>query len=84
MANTTHKGSEFNNISETWDQNEKRRNSGSAPANDAFDETAPAAGLEQVIKQEAAEYDTENKEDQLLSGDRATLNDNVDADDSGE
>ena len=86
MTNETpHKGSEFNNVSETWDQNEKRRNSGNAPNNDnAADETAPAGGLEQVIRQEATEYDRENPEDRILSGDRATTNDAIDADDSGE
>jgi hypothetical protein len=85
MANNTHKGSEFNNVSETWDQNERKRNNGNGPADDnAANETAPAGGLEQVIRREATEYDTESAEDRLLGGNRATFNDATDANDSGE
>lgn len=85
VNNTPHKGSEFNNVSETWDQNERKRNSRNGPNNDTgADETAPAAGLEQVIRREATEYDRENPEERTLSGERATSNDDIDADDSGE
>lgn len=84
MANGTHKGSEFKNVTETWDENERKR--AAAPGGEEINsnDAAPGNDLEQVIRQEAAEYDNENKESQLLSGDRATLNDDVDADDSGE
>ena len=34
--------------------------------------------LQQVISEEAAEYDRDNKEDRLLSGDRASVNDDKD------
>ena len=79
MENNMHKGSEFKNITDTWDENEKKRTD-----KDRASEDVPATGLDQVIKQEAAAYDNENKEEQLLQGDRATINDDVDADDSGE
>ena len=88
MENNMHKGTEFNNIIETWNKNEQNRNSGNVPGNEgaANEEITPAANpLEEVIRQEAAAYDSEIKENQLLGGDRATVNDEtVDAGDSGE
>ena len=84
MANEIRKGSELSNISETWDENERKRASGDAADASSAPDTAPVGNnLEQVIKEEAAEYDTVNKEDRVLGGDRATVDD-VDADDSGE
>ncbi|MCW3112597.1 MAG: hypothetical protein JWR18_993 [Segetibacter sp.] len=83
---TEHKGTEFNNIIETWEQNERDRESGKIAGKDdvAAKEPASSSDLEQVIKQEATEYDNENKENQLLSGDRATVNDDfIGKDDSG-
>ena len=77
MESSTHKGSELNNVSETWDKNERLRekgNGGGTEAN-ASDENAPENELEQLIKQEASEYDNENKENRILGGDRATVND---------
>jgi hypothetical protein len=80
MAKQTHKGSEFNNVNETWDENERRRESGSAPMeNVSSDEVIPASELERMISDEAAEYDQANKEDRILGGDRATVNDDEDA-----
>lgn len=68
MAKNIHKGSEFSNIKETWTQNEKER---------ANRDTHPPAeeSLDQIIEQESSEYDHSNKEERLLSGDRASLND---------
>ena len=80
MENSNHKGSEFNNIIETWEQNEKKKENESSgriedtPAN----ETLAQNDLEQLIKKEAVEYDNVNKEDRVLSGDRATINDEAD------
>ena len=78
MENSTHKGSEMKNVQETWDQNEKLRNEGnvSAVGSDATS-TEPATEIDQVVKQEASEYDHDKKEDRLLSGERATLNDDT-------
>ena len=77
MESSTHKGSELNNVSETWDKNERlreKRNSAGTEGNTS-DEPAPENELEQLIKQEASEYDNENKENRILGGDRATVND---------
>jgi hypothetical protein len=71
----THRGTELNNVKETWDQNERLRQSGEAAGID--DATAGTTGvsreLEQTIREEAAEYDNANKEDRILDGDRATV-----------
>ena len=72
MATNNHKGSELRNVSETWDENERKRESGNAPQ-----EAGAGLGedLERVIKEEATAYDQENSEDKLLSGERASVND---------
>jgi len=77
MENSTHKGSEFNNIIETWNQNEKNgENAKNSPQESALNqEPQPENTLEQLIKQEAAEYDNVNKEERILGGDRATVSD---------
>ena len=80
MAKGIHKGSELNNVSETWDQNERQRESGNAPRREDTDEVSGGNDLEQVIKEEAAEYDNVNKEDRLLSGERASINDDTSGD----
>lgn len=82
MAKNIHKGSELRNISETWDENERKRASGNAPDNDDIS-AGTNSNLDQVIKEEASAYDQQNKEEQLLSGDRATVNDDAN-DASGE
>jgi hypothetical protein len=72
-----HKGTELNNVNETWNENERRRQQGEdSPMSGARgDAGAVPDELQKVIQEEAAEYDNTNKEAQLLSGDRATLND---------
>ncbi len=77
MENNTHKGTELNNVRETWDQNERRRANESAAGTEGNtpDNAGAENDLEQLIKQEASEYDHVNKENRLLSGDRATVND---------
>ena len=76
MESSTHKGSELNNVSETWDKNERlREKRNSETEGNTLDEQAPENELEQLIKQEASEYDNENKENRILGGDRATVND---------
>ncbi|HEY1114334.1 MAG TPA: hypothetical protein VGE66_12265 [Chitinophagaceae bacterium] len=71
MAKGIHKGTELNNIQETWNENERRR----AAGEDVGRQTGVGEELQQVIREEAAEYDNNNKEERLLSGDRATIND---------
>ena len=77
MAKNIHKGSEYNNINETWDENEKRRERGIAPRTDdtASGGATTDESLQKVIHKEAAEYDRANKEDRVLGGDRATVKD---------
>lgn len=77
MAKGIHKGSELRNVSETWDENERKRAGSQAPGWDdaAHEDTAGGNNLQQVIKEEAAEYDQDHKEDRLLGGERASVND---------
>lgn len=77
MAKNIHKGTELSNVSETWEQNERNRQTGSAleRINTTVPEEPSGNRLDLVIREEAAEYDAGNKEERLLSGDRATLND---------
>jgi hypothetical protein len=73
-----HKGTELNNVKETWEQNERNLQSGGGPGSpneNPVNEADPANELEKLVKQEAAEYDNENKENRILGGDRATVND---------
>ena len=74
MAKSTHKGSELNNVQETWEQNERERAAGKdlTPVSDT---STGDSELEKVIHEEAREYDNEKKEDRLLGGERATVND---------
>ena len=69
MANNLHKGTELNNVRETWDQNEREHVKTSAPS--AADEN-----LENIIQEEASEYENANKEERLLDGERASVKDN--------
>jgi hypothetical protein len=77
MENKIHKGSELNNVRETWDQNERLRASGNTAETESATTSDATIGtdLEQLIKKEASEYDNENKENRVLTGDRATVND---------
>jgi hypothetical protein len=76
MAKGLHKGTELNNSKETWDQNERnlRNERGGGGAGQANTEQ-PATDLERIVREEASEYDNANKEDRILGGDRATVND---------
>lgn len=71
----THKGRELNNVNETWNRNEQLRENGGASGDAAFGTSTISNDLEQTIREEAAEYDNANKEDRLLDGERATVND---------
>ena len=77
MESSNHKGSEYKNIVDTWDENERKSENANASGSESNAPGEPAAGndLEQLIKQEASEYDNVNKEDRILGGDRATIND---------
>jgi hypothetical protein len=79
MSKGIHKGTELANVKETWDENERRRAQGA----DAADSSTNEGDLQQVIREEAAEYDEENKSGRVLSGERATLNDDS-VDDAGD
>jgi hypothetical protein len=68
MAKNIHKGTELNNVKETWDENEKKQLNTPGPSN--TDEN-----LDRVIKEESSEYDSANKEERLLTGDRGSVND---------
>jgi hypothetical protein len=77
MSPNNHKGTELNNVQETWNENERLRSSENAgtPAGNTQEEAAPTTELDQIIKEEASEYDNENRENRLLGGDRASVND---------
>jgi rubrerythrin len=68
MSKSIHKGTELNNVKETWDQNEREQVNRNAPS-------TTEENLERVIEEESSEYDEANKEERLLSGDRASVND---------
>lgn len=68
MSKSIHKGTELNNVKETWEQNEKQQINTNAPV--TTDEN-----LEEIIEEESSEYDNANKEERLLTGDRASVND---------
>jgi hypothetical protein len=68
MPENIHKGKELNNIKETWEHNEREQlNTGSPATTDK--------NLERVIKEEASEYESANKEERLLGGDRDSVDD---------
>jgi hypothetical protein len=69
MAKHIHKGTELNNVRETWERNE------SLNANTSGGPSTTDENLERVIKKEADDYENANKEDRLLSGDRASVDD---------
>ena len=70
-----HKGTELNNVKETWQQNERSKEAGSINGNeDAADQSTVSDEVKQAIKEEAAEYDNANKADRIMDGDRATIN----------
>ena len=67
MANNIHKGTELNNVMETWEKNEKKQLNRTSSESEE--------GLDKVIKEESAEYDNANKEERLLDGDRGSVKD---------
>lgn len=67
-----HKGTELNNVKETWQQNEQQD---SGRSHGAGEPTTVSNDLQETIAAEAAEYDRANKEDRTLGGDRATVSD---------
>ncbi|MCU7549715.1 hypothetical protein OCK74_11355 [Chitinophagaceae bacterium LB-8] len=77
MAQDVQKGSEYHNIGETWDQNERKRAGGEPPRkkDDNNTGTTISTDLDRAIKEEAAQYDHENKEDRVMGGERASVND---------
>ena len=75
MENNNHKGTELNNIKETWDQNERNAPNGDPNPADTSTNDVSLNDLDRIVKKEAKEYDNDNKVDRILSGDRATLND---------
>jgi len=68
MPTNIHKGTELNNVRETWERNEKEN------ANRDRSSTTDEQ-LERIIEEEALEYDNTKKEERLLDGDRASLSD---------
>jgi hypothetical protein len=68
MPKNIHKGTELNNVRETWEQNEKENVNAGKP-------TTTDENLERIIEEEALEYDNANKKERLLDGDRASVND---------
>ena len=82
MENTNNKSSEFKNVTETWDENERKLNEEklrqeNLPAMELkIPDDAPSMDeLEKIVKTESIEYDHSDKEERILGGDRASVND---------
>ncbi|HYO21141.1 MAG TPA: hypothetical protein VER36_01970 [Flavisolibacter sp.] len=73
-----HKGTELNNVNETWNQNERLRENDQPGTSNTTDTAGTGSELEQTITEEAREYDNANKDERVLDGERATVNDNPD------
>lgn len=75
-----HKGTELNNVNETWNQNERLRQEGEEgrAENTSADATGINKDLAQTIQKEAAEYDNASKDERVLDGERATVKDTPD------
>lgn len=73
MAKRLRKGGDYSNVSETWNENEAQR--GEDTAADLGEAETVSDDLQEIIAEEAAEYDEANKEDRLLDGERATVKD---------
>lgn len=71
----SHKGSQLNNVNETWNRNEQNRQSGEPGAENIGDAAGIENDLQQTIKEEAMEYDNANKDERILDGERATVRD---------
>jgi hypothetical protein len=69
MAKNIHKGTELNNVKETWEKNERENVNTGSPGS-TTDEN-----LEWAIEKESSEYENANKEERLLTGDRASVKD---------
>ncbi|HEY1021021.1 MAG TPA: hypothetical protein VGE06_01855 [Flavisolibacter sp.] len=71
-----HKGTELNNVRETWQQNEQNRQNENAPQRiNTGNSSHLDEDLQKDIQEGAAEYDRADKDDRLLGGDRASVND---------
>lgn len=78
MENTPKRAPGLQNVSETWDRNEEKRSLENAAGDDMENTELPAASeLDRMVREEASEYDSDNREDRLLGGDRATRNDDA-------
>ena len=66
MSRNIHKGTELNNVRETWEQNERHH---------VNSPSAPEESMDRLIEEEAAEYDHADKKERLLGGERATVHD---------
>jgi len=66
---TNHKGSELNNVRETWERNERENPRG------AGEEPAVDKEIQKIARDEAEAYDREHSADTLLPGERATVKD---------
>ena len=73
MSNNIHKGTELNNVKETWRQNEKEQSE--KEQSNTNNPSSAGETLDRTIKKEASEYDRADKEERLLTGDRASVND---------
>ena len=61
MANRIKRGSELNNVKETWEANERTQGDSS---NRAAEEVPAASELDRVVREEAAAYDETSNEDE--------------------
>lgn len=73
MSKAIHKGTELNNVKETWEKNEQSKPQGG-------EEAVAGNDLQRTIRKEAKEYDEANKDERILGGDRASVDDNKEED----
>lgn len=73
MAKGMQRRTGLRNVSETWDENEQKLGSENVPGTD--EPATVSKDLQEVISEEAAEYDNANKEERVLGGDRASVDD---------
>ena len=72
MAKSIGKGSELSNISRTWDENERNRQDEGNNTGEPLPAATGNEDLDQVIREEASEYDQTSLEDRLLDTERST------------
>lgn len=77
MAKGVRKGSDYRNVGETWDKNEREREGSSRSGREdaATGGKSKENDLERAVRESAEEYDDGNLDDKVMGGERASVND---------